>query len=52
VSGLDVDGASADARLNGAYDFVTQGGEKQRSPVNFQASFRRDGDRWLLVAVR
>ncbi|MGZ8412642.1 MAG: protein kinase domain-containing protein [Gemmatirosa sp.] len=49
---LDVSGTTADARLNGVYEFVTSAGQRERSPVNFQAAFRRDGGSWVLSAVR
>ena len=52
ASGLDVRGDAADARITGAYDYVTTGGKAQRQPVNFQASFRREGGSWRLIAVR
>jgi len=52
VSGLDVRGDVADARLIGAYDYVTNGGKSERQPLNIQASFRRDGAGWKLISVR
>jgi len=52
VSGLDVRGDVADARLIGAYDYVTNAGKSERQPLNIQASFRRDVAGWKLVSVR
>jgi serine/threonine-protein kinase len=52
LSNLDVSGGTADGRLNGVYEFVTSAGQRERSPVNFQASFRREGGSWVLSAVR
>jgi serine/threonine-protein kinase len=52
LSNLDVAGTTADARLNGVYEFVTSAGQRERSPVTFQATFRRDGGGWVLGAVR
>jgi serine/threonine-protein kinase len=52
LGNLDVSGATAEGRLTGVYEFVTGGGQRQRSPVSFQASFRRAGDGWVLSSVR
>jgi hypothetical protein len=52
VRGLDVARTTAEARLDGVYEFTTQSGEHQRTPVTFQASLRRDGGAWHLVSVR
>jgi serine/threonine-protein kinase len=52
VSGLDVNGATADTKVVGTYDYVTGEGKVLQQPVSFQASFRREGTVWLLVAVR
>ncbi|MDQ2665540.1 MAG: serine/threonine protein kinase [Gemmatimonadota bacterium] len=51
MSGLAVNGTSADARLTGSYDYVTDGGKAAQQPVSFQAAFRRDGLAWQLVSV-
>ncbi|MEP6730493.1 MAG: serine/threonine-protein kinase [bacterium] len=51
VNGLDVSGSTADAKLMGAYDYVTEAGKSAQQPVSFQASFRRDGSAWQLVSV-
>jgi len=48
----DVNGASAEAHLTGAYDYVSSDGKNQRQPLAIQASFRRDGGAWKLMSVR
>ena len=52
VNGLDVTGTSADARIVGTYDYVTDAGKSVQQPVSFQASFRRESGVWQLSAVR
>jgi serine/threonine-protein kinase len=52
VASTDVNGATAEARLTGAYDFVTTSGQSVNQPLNFQASLRREGGTWRLVAVK
>lgn len=52
LGNLDVAGATAEGRLNGTYEFVTSAGQRERSPVSFQASFRRGDAGWVLTAVR
>ena len=52
VTGLDVNGNTAEARLVGTYAYTTSDGKPQRQPVNFSASFRRDGSDWTLRSVR
>jgi serine/threonine-protein kinase len=52
VSGLDVNGNSADARLVGSYEYTGSDGKSQRQPVSFNASFKNDGGSWRLTAVR
>jgi eukaryotic-like serine/threonine-protein kinase len=51
-SGLDVRGDAADTRVSGTYDYVTTAGKSMRQQVSFQASFRREGGAWRLIAVR
>jgi ketosteroid isomerase-like protein len=51
VSHLDVTGATAEARVGGAYDFVGSDGKSQHQPITFRATLRRDGGSWQLVAV-
>lgn len=52
VSGLDVNGNSADARLTGTYQYTGSDGKAERQPVSFGASFRNDGSSWRLTSVR
>ena len=51
INGLEVSGNSADARLVGTYDYVTENGKTAQQPVSFQASFRREGSAWQLMSV-
>ncbi len=43
LAGLDVSGAAADGRLDGAYDYVTMAGKAEHQPVRFHATFAREG---------
>jgi serine/threonine-protein kinase len=52
VTGLDVNGNTAEAHLVGTYEYTSSDGRTQRQPVNFSASFRRDGTEWSLRSVR
>jgi ketosteroid isomerase-like protein len=52
VSSLEVDGATAEARLTGAYEYVTNAGRSERQPVNVQATMRRESAGWRFVAIR
>ncbi len=52
VTSLEVDGATADARLSGTYEYVTNGGKNQRQAVTFVAQLRRDANAWRLVSIR
>ena len=52
VASLDVSGSSAVARLTGLYEYVTRAGRSERQPVAFEATLRRDGERWTLQSVR
>ena len=51
VSGLDVSGSTAEAKLVGMYDYVTDGGKATQQAVAFQAAFVREGSTWQLVSV-
>jgi serine/threonine-protein kinase len=51
VSGLDVSGASADGKVVGTYDYVTDMGKTIQQPVSFRATFRRDAGVWQLASV-
>jgi len=52
VSGLDVNGNSAEGRLTGTYQYTGSDGKAERQPVSFSASFRNDGTNWRLTGVR
>jgi serine/threonine-protein kinase len=52
VSGLQVDGSTAEAQLTGTFNYVTTAGVTERRPVSFRAALRREGSSWTLVAVR
>jgi hypothetical protein len=47
-----VDGNTATAQVNGAYDYTDAAGKPQRQPVTFRAVFRNNGTRWLIASVR
>jgi hypothetical protein len=51
INHLDVNGASADAKLLGSYDYVSDEGKAVQQPVSFQASFRREAGMWVLSSV-
>ncbi len=51
VNGLDVNGSTAEAKLVGMYDYVTDGGKAAQQPVAFQATFLRERSTWQLVSV-
>jgi serine/threonine-protein kinase len=51
VSGLQVDGGSADAQVAGAFDYVTTSGATEHRPVRFVATLHRDRGAWTLAAV-
>jgi hypothetical protein len=52
VANVEGSGASADARLDGSYAFVTTAGITEHKPVSFAVTLRRDGNGWRLVAMR
>ena len=52
VTNVEFSGASADARLVGAYEYVTTAGKAERQPVSFAAALRHEGNGWRLVSVR
>jgi eukaryotic-like serine/threonine-protein kinase len=49
---IDVSGATAESKLTGEYDYVTNAGKAERQSVAFQATFRRYGGVWRLANVR
>jgi eukaryotic-like serine/threonine-protein kinase len=52
LGALDMQASSAEGRVTGQYDYVTTAGKSERQPLDFQATFRKDGSLWKLVAVR
>ena len=52
VTDLQVDGATAEARLAGTYEYITTAGTTERQPVSFRATLQNDAGAWKLVAVR
>ena len=52
VSGVDVAGSTADARLTGTYEYSTTDGQRQRQPVDFAATLRHDATGWRFASVR
>ncbi len=53
VNDLKVTGEAAEARLEGVYVFRNPSTRRtQREPVTFQATLRRDGDRWRIASLR
>jgi hypothetical protein len=51
VASLQVDGASADAQVTGAFDYVTSSGTNEHRNVNFAATLHRDRGVWTLARV-
>jgi serine/threonine-protein kinase len=52
INGLQVDGASADARLSGNYEFITTAGKSDKQAVSFRATLRRESGVWRFVTIR
>ena len=52
IASLSVDGNTAVARVTGVYEFISRTGRAERQPASFEATFERDGDRWVLRRVR
>jgi eukaryotic-like serine/threonine-protein kinase len=52
VVSSEVNGSNAEARLTGAYDYVTTKGENVHQPLSFQATLRKEAGVWRLTAVR
>jgi hypothetical protein len=52
IYSLEITGASASARLTGAYEYVTRAGRTETNPASFEATFQREGERWTLQSVR
>ena len=52
ITSVEGSGASAVARLEGAYAFVTIEGVAERQPVSFTVMLRPEGKGWHLVSMR
>jgi hypothetical protein len=52
ASNVEIDGATAEARLTGHYQYVAANGKSERQPVSFMANLRREGGDWRMVSVR
>jgi serine/threonine-protein kinase len=52
VSGLEIAGSTAEARLAGLYEYVTNVGKTERQTDSFQAAFRRESGSWEIVSIR
>jgi serine/threonine-protein kinase len=52
INGLQVDGANADARLAGNYEFITTAGKSDKQAVSFRATLRRESGVWRFVSIR
>jgi len=53
VTGLEIAGDAADARLAGVYVFTNPSTHRtQRENVAFQATLRREGGRWRIASLR
>ena len=52
VSGLQVEGNAAEAKLNGTYDFVTSSGRSEHQPLTLQVALRKDGATWRFLSIR
>jgi len=51
VANLQVDGASAEAQVAGAFDYVTTSGSSEHRDVRFTATLHRERGAWSLSAV-
>jgi len=52
LANVESSGSSADGRLEGNYEFVTNEGRTERQSVTWAVTFRHDGNAWRLVSVR
>ena len=52
LTNLQIDGATAEARLAGAYDFVTSTGQSEHQPVALNAVFRKDSGGWRIASIK
>jgi serine/threonine-protein kinase len=53
VASVEQSGASADVAVSGSFDYVLRGSDRrERRPVFFRSTFKREGDVWRMVIVR
>ena len=51
VASVEGSATSAEARVNGTYQYESSSGRIERQPVSFVATLRRDGSAWRLVSL-
>ena len=53
IASVELSGASADVSVSGSFDYVLRGSDRrERRPVFFRSTFKREGDAWRMVMVR
>jgi serine/threonine protein kinase len=52
LANVESSGSSAEGRLEGSYEFVTNEGRTERQSVAWAVTFRHDGSAWRLVSAR
>jgi hypothetical protein len=52
IANVESSGSSAEGRLEGSYEFVTNEGRTERQSVAWAVTFRHDGSAWRLVSAR
>ena len=52
LANVESSGSSAEGRLEGSYEFVTNEGRTERQSVAWAVTFRHDGNAWRLVSAR
>jgi len=52
VASVEGSATTAEARVNGTYQYEGSSGRVERQPVSFVATLRRDGSNWRLVSLR
>jgi serine/threonine-protein kinase len=52
VASVEGSATTAEAHVNGTYQYENSSGRVERQPVSFVATLRRDGSSWRLVSLR
>jgi hypothetical protein len=52
ISSLNISGETAVGRITGTYEYINRAGRTERTPASFEATFQKDGGRWLIQRVR